>query len=136
MKRIHISVGVADIDRSVDFYRTLFGVEPTVLKSDYAKWLLDDPGVNFSIALRDGPAGVDHVGIQAETAEELAEIQGRLAAAGASTLEQPTAECCYARSTKTWVRDPDNVTWETFVTHEQINTYGADRQVREASCCR
>ena len=135
MKRIHISVGVADIDRSVDFYRTLFGVEPTVLKSDYAKWFLDDPRVNFSIDLRDGAAGVDHVGIQAETADELAEIQARLTAAEEKRFDQPMTECCYARSTKTWVRDPDDVTWETFVTHDQIDAYGSDRISRSTGCC-
>lgn len=141
MKRIHINVGVADIDRSVEFYRILFGVEPTVHKSDYAKWFLDDPRVNFSINLTESRRGVDHIGVQAETEEELAEIQTRLAAAQATTYEQPTAECCYASSTKTWVRDPDDVTWETFVTHGQIETYGADRHgpglaAVAKSCCR
>ncbi|MDJ0910335.1 MAG: ArsI/CadI family heavy metal resistance metalloenzyme [Woeseiaceae bacterium] len=141
MKRIHINVGVADIGRSVEFYRTLFGVEPAVHKDDYAKWMLDDPRVNFSINLTESHRGLDHVGVQAETEEELAEIQTRLAAAEAATYEQPTAECCYASSTKTWVRDPDDVTWETFVTHGQIESYGADRHVpgteeTATSCCR
>ena len=129
MKRIHISVGVADIDRSVEFYRTLFGADPTVQKDDYAKWFLDDPRVNFSINLTKSGRGVNHVGVQAETEAELSEIRTRLAAAEAATYEQPSAECCYASSTKTWVRDPDDVTWETFVTHGQIETYGADRHV-------
>ena len=141
MKRIHINVGVADIDRSVEFYRTLFGVEPIVHKSDYAKWMLDDPRVNFSINRSDSIRGVDHVGVQAETDAELAEIQQRLAAAEATTFEQPTAECCYAKSSKTWVRDPDDVTWETFVTYGQIKAYGADRHEPPKSdamrgCCR
>ncbi len=140
MKRIHINVGVADIERSVEFYRTLFGVAPTVHKSDYAKWLLEDPRVNFSINLTESRRGVDHIGMQAETGEELAEIQARLAAAQEATYEQPAAECCYASSTKTWVRDPDDVTWETFVTHRQIESYGSDRHVpdlgdTEKRCC-
>ncbi len=140
MKRIHISVGVADIERSVEFYRTLFGTEPTVRKDDYAKWFLEDPRVNFSIN-QSQSRGVDHVGVQADTDDELSEIQARLAAAEATTFEQPTAECCYARSSKTWVRDPDDVTWETFVTYSQIDGYGADRHTTEVAgkaegCCR
>lgn len=140
MKRIHVSVGVADIGRSVEFYRTLFGAEPTVLKEDYAKWLLDDPRVNFSINLSQTRQGVDHIGVQAETDDELQEIQTRLAAAEATTVDQPEAECCYARSSKTWVRDPDDVTWETFVTYAQTEAYGSDRQtsdrvIKSRNCC-
>lgn len=131
MKRIHINVGVADIDRSVEFYRTLFGVEPTIHKEDYAKWALEDPRVNFSINLTSARRGVDHIGVQAETDEELNEIRTRFAAAEAETFEQPTAECCYARSSKTWIRDPDDVTWETFVTYAEIDSYGADRDAPE-----
>ena len=141
MKRIHINVGVADIDRSVEFYRTLFGVEPSIHKHDYAKWMLEDPRVNFSINLTESRRGVDHIGVQADTDDELGEIQARLAAAEALTYDQPTAECCYASSSKTWVRDPDDVTWETFVTHAQIENYGADRHASEyeqkaGGCCR
>ena len=141
MKRIHINVGVADIDRSVEFYRTLFGAEPTIHKPDYAKWALEDPRVNLSINLTQSRRGVDHIGVQADTDDELGEIQARLAAAEAATYEQPAAECCYAKSSKTWVRDPDDVTWETFVTHAQIENYGADRHAPDhertgGGCCR
>ena len=127
MKRFHVNVGVADIEQSVKFYRTLFDAEPAVLKDDYAKWMLEDPRINFSINLSTRSRGVDHVGLQAETLDELGAIQARLREAGAQTFDQPDAECCYAQSEKTWVRDPDDVAWETFVTHGQITHYGEDR---------
>jgi len=142
MKRFHVNVAVADLPSSVNFYRTLFGVNPTVEKPDYAKWLLDDPRLNFSISTSQHSRGVNHVGLQAESQEELDQIRDRLDAAGSRTLDQDDAECCYARSTKTWVRDPDDVAWETFVTHEDIAYFGNDRapaeepQARgEGRCC-
>lgn len=117
MKRFHVSVGVADVERSVEFYRQLFGVEPNVRKNDYAKWLLDDPRINFSVNLSATQRGVDHVGLQADSVEEFQSLQGRVRSAGAETVEQPDVECCYAHSSKTWVRDPDGLNWETFITH-------------------
>ncbi len=126
MKRFHVNVAVADLGQSIDFYNTLFGQEPSVQKEDYAKWMLDDPRVNFSISQSARSSGINHVGLQADTMQELGEIQARLRAAGEQTFEQPEAECCYARSSKTWVRDPDAVRWETFVTHGQITHYGMD----------
>ena len=126
MKRFHVNVAVADLEKSIAFYRTLFGEEPTVVKDDYAKWMLDDPRVNFALSQSSRLRGVNHVGLQAESTSELEEIQSRLHAAGESTFEQPDAECCYARSSKTWVRDPDAVAWETFVTHEEIVHHGDD----------
>ena len=135
MNRFHVNVGVADLDKSVRFYQTLFGVAPTVIKDDYAKWMLDDPRVNFSVSVSERHSGINHVGIQAETTQELGAIQERLEQAGADTLEQPDAECCYARSTKTWVRDPDGVSWETFVTFGEITRYGDDREPPPESCC-
>ena len=126
MKRFHVNVSVADLGKSVDFYRTLFGQEPTVLKDDYAKWMLDDPRINFAVTESQRMRGVNHVGLQADTETELDEIRKRLYEAAAQTFEQPEAECCYARSTKTWVRDPDAVAWETFVTHNDITHYGSD----------
>jgi catechol 2,3-dioxygenase-like lactoylglutathione lyase family enzyme len=127
MKRFHVNVSVADLAQSIQFYQNLFGAEPTVRKDDYAKWMLEDPRVNFSISESSRLHGIDHVGLQADTMHELEEIQQRLHAAGESTFEQPDAECCYAHSSKTWVRDPDHVAWETFVTHNEITHYGADR---------
>ena len=142
MKRFHVNVAVADLQKSVDFYQTLFGQPPTVLKDDYVKWMLDDPRINFSLSPSTKSRGVNHVGLQADTLEELGDIQQRLYAAGESTYEQPDAECCYAHSSKTWVRDPDAVVWETFVTHDDITYYGEDTvpeqtesQSSGSSCC-
>lgn len=126
MKRFHVNLNVADLDRSVRFYNTLFNAEPTVIEDDYAKWLLDDPRVNFSISESTKSSGINHVGLQADSVDELHEIQERLRAAEQKTYEQPNAECCYASSTKTWVKDPDDVSWETFVTHGQLAYYGTD----------
>src|SRR5437660_11893931 len=106
MKRLHVHVSVDDLDQSVRFYSTLFGAEPTVLKSDYAKWMLDDPRVNFAISSNGAAPGLDHLGMQAETTEELLEIAGRLDAAETPILEQKNTVCCYARGDKAWVTDP------------------------------
>lgn len=125
MKRLHVNVGVADLDQSIRFYSVLFGAEPTVKHDDYAKWMLDDPRVNFAISTRGAP-GLDHLGIQAENAEELNEMATRLKAADQSVFEQKDAACCYARSDKAWVQDPSGLSWETFHTADQITTYGGD----------
>ena len=125
MKRLHVNVGVADLDQSIRFYSVLFGAEPTVKHDDYAKWMLDDPRVNFAISTRGAP-GIDHLGIQAENADELAEMATRLKAADQAVFEQTDAACCYARSDKAWVRDPSGLNWETFHTSGQITTYGGD----------
>ena len=143
MKRFHVNIAVQNLDRSAQFYSTLFGVEPTVVKDDYAKWMLDDPRINFSINTSVQNRGVNHIGLQADTMEELAAIQGRLRDAGKETFDQPDAQCCYAKSSKTWIRDPDDVAWETFVTHGAITSYGDDRvpdgvaQVADSdNCCK
>lgn len=136
MKRFHVNVSVGDLERSIEFYRTLFGEEPVLVKDDYAKWMLDDPRVNFAISLSEGARGVNHVGLQADTTEELGDIQARLREARETTLDQPDAECCYARSSKTWVRDPDDLRWENFVTHEQIEAFGGDVVVEAADQAR
>ena len=124
MKRFHVNVSVADLSKSVRFYETLFGEAPTVTKPDYAKWMLVDPRINFSIIESTQSHGINHVGIQVDSKDELAEIQGRLDAAEEKTFSQPETQCCYATSSKTWARDPDDVKWETFVTHGQITHYG------------
>ena len=126
MKRFHVNVAVADLKRSTKFYKTLFGVPPTVLKDDYAKWMLEDPRINFSISASEKHSGVNHIGLQTDTMEELEAIQSRLSAAELRSFDQPDAQCCYARSSKTWVRDPDSVAWETFVTLGEITHYGGD----------
>jgi catechol 2,3-dioxygenase-like lactoylglutathione lyase family enzyme len=127
MKRFHVNVAVADLERSVKFYQGLFGVEPTVLHDDYAKWMLEDPRINFSISTSVRNRGVNHIGLQADTMDELETIQARLRNAEQETFDQTDAQCCYANSSKTWVRDPDDVAWETFVTHGEITSYGDDR---------
>jgi catechol 2,3-dioxygenase-like lactoylglutathione lyase family enzyme len=126
MKRMHLHVSVPDLAQSIHFYETLFGAPPSVVKDDYAKWMLEDPRVNFAISARGRAAGVDHIGIQAESAEELAAISGRLKAAGAETFDEEAATCCYARSDKSWVADPAGVRWETFHTFGEATTYGED----------
>lgn len=136
MKRLHVGVSVTDIDRSVAFYSTLFDAEPTVIKTDYAKWMLDDPRVNFSISLGKGEThGVDHLGIQTENPDELVEIAGRLKEAGMPYLDQPDANCCYARGDKTWVYDPEGVPWEAFHTKGEITQFGNDHMPENEACC-
>ncbi|MGI9271291.1 MAG: ArsI/CadI family heavy metal resistance metalloenzyme [Woeseiaceae bacterium] len=137
MKRFHVNLAVADLDKSIDFYTTLFGQAPSVHKDEYAKWMLEDPRINFAISQSSRSSGINHIGLQAESMPELGEIQERLYAAGEQTFEQPAAECCYASSSKTWVRDPDQVAWETFVTHGQNTHYGSDGvpESDETRCC-
>ena len=144
MKRMHVHVAVDDLDASIRFYSHLFATGPTVAKPDYAKWMLDDPRVNFAISTRAKAPGVDHLGIQVEKPEELGEVSGRLAGAGQELLKQDQATCCYAKSDKTWVADPQGVAWETFFTFGDATTYGEDRGVgptlakpepQQAACC-
>ncbi len=124
MKRFHVNVRVADLNKSIRFYETLFGKAPTVTKPDYAKWMLEDPRINFAISESTQLRGINHIGLQVDSQDELAEVQGRLDAAEEKTFRQPETECCYATSSKTWARDPDDVSWEMFVTHGQITHYG------------
>jgi hypothetical protein len=125
MKRLHVHVGVTDLDQSIRFYSGLFAAEPTVTKTDYAKWMLDDPRVNFAISTRpDSAVGVRHLGIQAETPDELADVYARLNAADAPVFEEGATTCCYAKSEKTWINDPQGVPWETFHTTGESTTYG------------
>jgi catechol 2,3-dioxygenase-like lactoylglutathione lyase family enzyme len=140
MKRLHVHVAVDDLRRSVGFYSTLFAAQPSVLKDDYAKWMLDDPKVNFAISERGGRSGgVDHLGIQVETDAELRALAGQLKAAGESTRDQEATTCCYAQSNKSWVSDPSGVRWETFFTFGDATAYGEDEPAAEpvtaASSC-
>jgi catechol 2,3-dioxygenase-like lactoylglutathione lyase family enzyme len=140
MKRMHVHVAVDDLDRSVGFYSTLFGASPTVLKPDYAKWMLDDPRVNFAISTGQPKTGLDHLGIQVESDDELREVADRASGAGIAIAAQPGAQCCYAASEKAWVVDPQGIAWETFHTTGEITTYGEDGRreaptVKAAACC-
>ena len=124
MKRLHVHVGVTDLDRSIGFYSALFAAQPTVVKSDYAKWMLDDPRVNFAISTRGKEAGLDHLGIQVEDADELSEVYARLREAGGNVIDQGETVCCYATSEKSWIDDPAGIAWETFLTTGESIAYG------------
>jgi catechol 2,3-dioxygenase-like lactoylglutathione lyase family enzyme len=124
MRRLHVSLTVDDLDASIRFYTTLFGAEPTVRKPDYAKWMLEDPRVNFAVDTGVGASGVSHLGIQSETPEELEATFARVAAAGGASVDEGETTCCYARSTKQWITDPEGVAWETFLTHEDAPVHG------------
>jgi len=125
MKRFHVHVGVTDLDQSIAFYSSLFGESPTVAKPDYAKWMLDDPRVNFAISSEHHAAkGIEHLGIQADSDGELAEVFGRLRAADRPMLEEGATTCCYAKSEKSWIADPDGVVWEAFFTNGESTVYG------------
>jgi catechol 2,3-dioxygenase-like lactoylglutathione lyase family enzyme len=125
MKRLHVHVGVTDLDQSVRFYSTLFAAEPTVRKDDYAKWMLDDPRVNFAISQGNhAKKGIEHLGIQTESNDELSEVYARLKAADRPVLEEGRTTCCYAKSEKSWIADPDGIVWETFFTDGVATTYG------------
>ena len=125
MKRLHVHVGVSDLDQSIRFYSTLFAAEPTVKKDDYAKWMLDDPRVNFAISAGHHAAkGIEHLGLQVENAAELGEVYGRLKAAERPVLEEGRTTCCYARSEKSWIADPDGIVWEAFYTDGEATAYG------------
>lgn len=126
MNRLHVHVAVRNLAESVRYYATLFGAEPTVRKDDYAKWMLEDPRVNFAISARGRAPGVDHLGIQVEEPPALAAITARLQAAEASIKQEGDAHCCYARSDKTWSTDPSGIRWESFHTHGTVITYGLD----------
>lgn len=130
MKRLHLHVSVPDLDQSIRFYATLFGAQPTVVKDDYAKWLLDDPRVNFAISTHRAP-GLEHVGIQVDSAAELSELSSRLKAAGAETFDEAATTCCYAKSDKSWVGDPAGLRWETFYTFGEATTYGTSAALAE-----
>jgi catechol 2,3-dioxygenase-like lactoylglutathione lyase family enzyme len=129
MKRLHVHVSVKDLPASIRFYRTLFGAEPSVTQSDYAKWMLEDPKVNFAISMNRQPVGVNHLGFQVETDEELHGMRAQLEAADARMVEESEQPCCYAKSDKYWVTDPTGIAWETFHTLGSIPVYGEDTAV-------
>jgi predicted enzyme related to lactoylglutathione lyase len=124
MARLHVHVSVENIDNAIPFYSALFASEPTVVKNDYAKWMLDDPHVNFAISSRGSTQGLDHLGIQVEDQGELQAVYGRLRQAGGSVLEVGPTTCCYAQSEKSWIDDPAGIPWEAFLTSGESTTYG------------
>jgi catechol 2,3-dioxygenase-like lactoylglutathione lyase family enzyme len=140
MKRLHVHVAVNDLKESIRFYSALFAAQPTVLKDDYAKWMLDDPRVNFAISNRARTAGLDHLGIQAENEGELEELGSRLAQADVAVSAQKGASCCYAKSDKYWTLDPQGIAWESFQTLDSVPVFGEDGRTRaprdaKAACC-
>lgn len=142
MKRLHVHVGVNDLDQSIGFYSTLFGAEPTVVKPDYAKWMLEDPRVNFAISSGNAHKGIEHLGIQVESQDELKDVYDRLQAADRPVLEEGATTCCYAKSEKSWIADPQGVVWEAFFTNGEATVYGDNVDLSaispnaaEATCC-
>jgi len=129
MKRLHMHVSVADLAASIRFYKTVFGADPVVTHPDYAKWMLEDPKINFAISAGRQPVGINHLGLQVETDEELHAMRGQLEAADAQLIEEREQACCYARSDKYWVTDPTGIAWETFHTLASIPLYGEDTAV-------
>lgn len=123
MKRFHVHVGVRDLDASIRFYSALFATEPTVRKDDYAKWMIEDPRLNFAISTKNEQTGIRHLGMQADSAEELAELGARLRAADTRILPESGVQCCYAQSDKLWAEDPQGTRWETFHTYGSVTTY-------------
>ncbi|HKJ10200.1 MAG TPA: ArsI/CadI family heavy metal resistance metalloenzyme [Gammaproteobacteria bacterium] len=137
MARFHVHVTVKDLQTNIDFYSTVFGTAPTVVKDDYAKWMLEDPKVNFAISTRGRDPGLDHVGIQTESDSELAAIEGRLSAAGIAGEAQTGTACCYARSDKYWTVDPQGIPWETFHTLGSVPTFNEEEAdgAEAGACC-
>src|SRR5215475_14572022 len=145
MKRFHVHVGVENLPQAIGFYSTLFATKPAVGKPDYAKWMLDDPRVNFAISTRGKQPGLDHLGIQVEDKDELNEVYARLHRAGGNVIEQGQTSCCYAKSEKSWIDDPAGISWETFLTTGESTDYGdgsgervarvAHEKASEQSCC-
>ncbi len=136
MKRFHIHVGVKDLDQSVQFYSTLFGQKPIKLKNDYAKWLLDDPRLNFAISTRSDEVGVNHLGIQVENSSELEEITERLKKADLGVYDEGETTCCYAESNKAWVSDPTGIAWEAYQNMADAEVFSRPKEVEDdGSCC-
>jgi catechol 2,3-dioxygenase-like lactoylglutathione lyase family enzyme len=135
MKRFHVHVAVEDLDATIRFYSTVFGMPPTVRKTDYAKWMVDDPRINFAISKGAGAPGIDHLGIQVDSGEELTLLREQVARAQIDAQDQTNASCCYARSDKYWTTDPQGIAWETFHTLESIPVRGEAGRPQPNACC-
>lgn len=137
MKRFHIHVGVKDLEHSIQFYSTLFGQKPSKVKDDYAKWMLDDPRINFAISTRSGKEGLDHLGMQVDESHDLTEIATRLKNADIGVFDEGATTCCYAESSKTWVRDPAGIAWEAYHTMTDAETFNGKAKVEApaSACC-
>jgi catechol 2,3-dioxygenase-like lactoylglutathione lyase family enzyme len=136
MRRFHVHLGVPDLAASIRFYSDLFGMPPSVEKPDYAKWMLDDPRVNFAISHRSSRIGLNHLGLQAESADELAAIRTQFAAADSEkVVDEPNVNCCYARGNKHWTKDPQGIAWEAFHTLDSVPVYGGADEPAAATAC-
>lgn len=135
MKRFHVHLHVTDLAQSIAFYSRLFAAEPTRTEADYAKWMLDDPAVNFAISTRGEHTGIDHLGIQTDNADELQALKDRATAADMSLLDEGATTCCYARSEKHWITDPQGIAWEHFHTLGNIPVFRERQQEAAAACC-
>ena len=132
MKRLHVHVAVDDLAASIQFYSTMFATAPSVTKTDYAKWMLDDPRVNFAISARGATPCLNHLGVQVESAEELVEMSARLQKLDTEVVEEAGTACCYAKSDKYWATDPQGIAWETYHTLDSIPVFGSEE---EGGCC-
>lgn len=135
MKRLHVHIAVDDLAKNIAFYSTLFGSEPTVQKADYAKWMLEDPRVNFAISCRGAKAGLNHLGIQVESDEELAALHGQLEQLQADVVEEMGTACCYAKSDKYWVNDPQGIAWESYHTLDSVPMFAGESDKMASDCC-
>ena len=135
MKRIHIHIGVEKLEESIRFYSTVFGAEPVKVKPDYAKWMLEDPRVNFAISTRASKNGVDHLGIQVDENEELEELRARVKAADLAVFDEGATICCYAKSDKSWVQDPTGIAWETYRTMKDAQIFSSKVVDKDSACC-
>jgi lactoylglutathione lyase len=138
MKRFHVHAHVEDLGKSIAFYSKMFGAEPTRVETDYAKWMLEDPRINFAISTRGAKPGVDHLGIQTDSEEELQELKARAQAADMALFDDGETTCCYARSDKYWVTDPQGIAWEQFHTLGNIPVFSERPVVPEpqsSACC-
>jgi len=134
MKRFHVHIGVTDLASAITFYSRLFGMEPAIVETDYAKWMLEEPRLNFAISTRSGKSGLDHLGFQAESEEELNVLHQRVEAAKGQVIEQKGAACCYAESDKYWTVDPVGIAWESFYTLGRVPVFG-EQAVEGSACC-
>lgn len=135
MKRMHIHLSVDNLPASIQFYSAMFATKPSVLKSDYAKWMLEDPRINFAISKRGAALGLNHLGLQVESAEELSEMNTRLQQLQGKVVEEMGTACCYAKSDKYWVNDPQGIAWETFHTLDSIPVFGGEELKAAGDCC-
>ena len=135
MKRLHVHVAVDDLEKSIKFYSSMFGEKPSKQKSDYAKWMLEDPRVNFAISARGAKAGLDHLGLQVDSSDELEQLREQMKAADMSLFGEGETTCCYAASDKSWVKDPSGIPWEAYHTMADAEIFSSTKADEGSACC-